>query len=64
MAESNFKMGDVVELISGGPPMTINTIRSGGIATIQTSWFSGKKLESGLFSSSALKKYLPPEDSK
>lgn len=59
MPTNSYKSGDVVQLISGGAPMTVNHIASGNV---RTSWFSGKKLETGIFHPDALKPYVPTED--
>ncbi len=53
MAEEQFKSGDVVQLRSGGPKMTVNDIVSG---RVECMWFSeGNKLENGRFNKEALK---------
>lgn len=43
-----FKVGDIVELKSGGPKMTVKSEYTayGGVVC---QWFSGKKLEIGTF---------------
>lgn len=49
-AKHNFKVGDVVELKSGGPLMTVSEINAGHEADeIECQWFGGKKLEVGRF---------------
>jgi uncharacterized protein YodC (DUF2158 family) len=40
------KTGDVVQLKSGGPKMTVQKIES---SRVYTQWFAGSKLESGSF---------------
>lgn len=61
MANSNFEVGDVVILKSGGPKMTIKEIitkeyyfegGSGDLAInkIKTQWFEGSAIKSGEFS--------------
>lgn len=47
-----FKVGDVVQLKSGGPKMTVR--KTEPISGIQTSWFAGSKHESGWFPPDAL----------
>jgi uncharacterized protein YodC (DUF2158 family) len=56
MSEANkFKVGDVVELKSGGPKMTVADVNPRiGSNAIRCQWFGGKKLESGLFDPSTL----------
>jgi len=46
---SEFKVGDVVVLKSGGPNMTIDYIESGSDAKARCCWFSNNKQEFGLF---------------
>lgn len=41
-----FKPGDIVKLKSGGPEMTVKAVQKFNIVC---QWFSGKKLEAGLF---------------
>jgi uncharacterized protein YodC (DUF2158 family) len=56
-AQPNFKAGDLVELISGGPPMTVTKV-IGPLADgyhYHTSWFAAKKHETGSFPEAALK---------
>ena len=48
-----FKIGDVVQLISGGPKMTVNKLTSEGIETL---WFVGDDLLNRLFSKDSLEK--------
>ncbi|MBB4515850.1 YodC family protein [Paraburkholderia fungorum] len=50
-----FKVGDIVQLKSGGPEMTVNSVPTGGGTYYQCQWFAGKKLESGHFPSDSLK---------
>ena len=45
-----YKIGDVVQLRSGGPEMTVNSIPDGAYHDYyRCQWFAGKKLESGQF---------------
>jgi uncharacterized protein YodC (DUF2158 family) len=58
MAEKHtFKIGDQVELISGGPTMTVTSELEDHRSTghVYCSWFSGKKHEQGQFPTGALK---------
>lgn len=41
------QQGDVVQLKSGGPKMTIDSLFEDGMARCQ--WFAGSKLEIGVF---------------
>jgi len=47
-----FKVGDLVELKSGGPTMTVKVL---GTDYILCQWFAGKKLEQGRFVAESLK---------
>jgi uncharacterized protein YodC (DUF2158 family) len=49
---SNFKPGDVVELKSGGPKMTIESIDADGCFC---RWFIDKKIECGTFKPETLR---------
>jgi uncharacterized protein YodC (DUF2158 family) len=62
---AKFKVGDLVVLKSGGPPMTVQQVNSTMTPAheIQCQWFSGKKLEQGYFASDSLTK-APPETPK
>ena len=52
-----FKLGDVVELKSGGPDMTINAIGdNNGITSAWCAWFVGTKQEQGVFPLTSLKR--------
>ena len=53
--EQKYKVGDIVQLKSGGPDMTISGIRPKVTSNLYTcQWFSGKKLESGEFPEESL----------
>lgn len=43
---SPFNRGDVVELNSGGPKMTV---QSGGVKVVEAQWFDGSTLKKGIF---------------
>ena len=61
MSASTFEIGDIVQLKSGGPKMTVTNHGSKG--EIVCSWFGGSKKESAMFPFDALK--VPePEDKK
>ena len=53
-----FQKGDLVRLKSGGPVMTVNVTHPDG--SVNTAWFSGKKLETGYFEKETLN--LAPSD--
>jgi uncharacterized protein YodC (DUF2158 family) len=60
--KSTYEIGDLVVLKSGGPVMTVEEtfeIRPGKEEQVRCQWFSGKKLESGVFPVASLK--APPE---
>ncbi|KAA0238970.1 MAG: DUF2158 domain-containing protein [Armatimonadetes bacterium] len=44
--KTKFKVGDLVQLLSGGPTMVVESIYTNSCAC---QWFSGKKLEKGHF---------------
>ncbi len=47
---SKFSIGDIVQLKSGGPKMTIKKVTEGfDEEPIQCQWFSGSKLQNGWF---------------
>ena len=48
-----FKTGDVVQLKSGGPKMTVRDYSSDGTG-LHCQWFAGSKLESGYFPEGSL----------
>jgi len=62
MAEEKqkFKTGDLVQLKSGGPIMTVQTYASGDYLNCQ--WFSGTKLADGTFKEDSIQ--IASEDSK
>ena len=56
---TTFKIGDIVQLKSGGPKMTVTLIPSSDKNVVHTSWFAGSKKESGAFPVEAL---IPVKD--
>ena len=50
----SFKIGDIIQLKSGGPKMTVTHIPIGDKDIVHTSWFAGSKKESGAFPVQAL----------
>jgi uncharacterized protein YodC (DUF2158 family) len=60
---SRFKVGDTVQLKSGGPKMTVTDV--GGADThVGTVWFAGAKRERANFPVDALKAVLEIEEPK
>lgn len=55
MAE-DFKIGDVVQLNSGGPKMTVTNVLSKE-QYVHTTWFAGSKKENGGFPFASVKLY-------
>ena len=53
MAEK-FKIGDIVQLKSGGPKMTITKVLE---EVVHTAWFAGSKKETGVFPFEAVMVY-------
>ncbi len=58
MEKIQFKIGDVVQLKSGGPDMIISKIHGpapgSNQETVLCQWFGGRKLEQGVFDVRAL----------
>jgi uncharacterized protein YodC (DUF2158 family) len=54
--QHEFQPGDVVQLKSGGPPMTIDEVRTDG--TLLCQWFVGSKKFVDVFSSATVAKYV------
>lgn len=46
---SEFKVGDIIQLKSGGPKMTVQSLPDVRGGYIRCQWFAGSKLESGAF---------------
>lgn len=55
---SKFKVGDVVQLKSGGPAMTVDELNNSG--NYWCVWFKGASRERGNFASDTLKPYVAP----
>ncbi|REG57628.1 uncharacterized protein YodC (DUF2158 family) [Paraburkholderia sp. BL6669N2] len=51
---NKFKIGDIVQLKSGGPEMTVQTLPSATFRQYKCQWFAGKKLEAGGFPEESL----------
>lgn len=63
MAKSKeYSVGDIVQLKSGGPRMTVEEILYGG--NIRCQWFSGSKLNTGDFDPGSIQdaKEEPPKN--
>jgi len=56
MSGEAFKVGDVVQLKSGGVRMTVERIDGEDISCV---WFEGKRVERNAFPVGALQKYTP-----
>jgi uncharacterized protein YodC (DUF2158 family) len=58
---SQFTIGNIVKLKSGGPEMTVAEERnySGVSVMMRCQWFDGKKLEQGEFPSNSLELVKP-----
>lgn len=52
MNRTTFRPGQLVQLKSGGPTMTVRSQSVDG--TVNCQWFGGKKLEQGFFSAETL----------
>ena len=59
MATAAFKIGDIVQLKSGGPKMTVTDFAVFGRDLVHTSWFAGSKEATGTFPVDAL---IPVKD--
>lgn len=59
--QSEFVVGDIVQLKSGGPDMTVKAIPRQHASYYVCQWFAGKKLESGDFQPDSLKVVSPKE---
>ncbi|URK88597.1 DUF2158 domain-containing protein [Rhizobium sp. RCAM05350] len=54
-----FKVGDLVQLKSGGPPMTVQEWH-GAMSKYQCVWFKGASHENGYFTEGSLHLYVAP----
>lgn len=57
--KEDFKIGDTVKLISGGPTMTV---KKNDYDEVECQWFAGKKLASGYFPPGSLTKVKADEE--
>jgi uncharacterized protein YodC (DUF2158 family) len=53
-----FSKGDIVQLKSGGPKMTVSEVDSYGVVV---KWFAGSKMESARVEPEALQPYEEPQ---
>lgn len=59
--EGQFKVGDVVQLKSGGPKMTVvGTEIEGAKVLVTCQWFDGTKLATEVIIAEALREYKVP----
>ncbi len=59
--KNQFEQGTIVKLKSGGPPMTVDSTRTGhGGGRVHTSWFEGTHLNQGDFGVDSLVKTAKP----
>ena len=61
MFAEQFSVGDVVQLKSGGPKMTVTTISSGNRDDLYCKWFEGNKVYEEIFPTNALIKVSEDE---
>jgi len=57
---SEFKKGDVVQLKSGGPKMTIGYLLTDDTNRVKCTWFDGKTVKEETFYTEQLKTPTPP----
>jgi uncharacterized protein YodC (DUF2158 family) len=66
MAEQKFKPGDVVQLKSGGPKMTVTTVDKAYLSNVLSAWvewFDAKnEPKSNVYAVEALRLYEPPDE--
>ena len=55
---AKFKKGDIVQLKSGGPKMTVEDVDSYGVTV---KWFAVSKMESDKVDAEALQPYVEPQ---
>lgn len=55
---SEFKSGDIVQLKSGGPKMTVDQLFGDG--TMRVRWFAGSKMETAVVTTKTIEQYVEP----
>jgi uncharacterized protein YodC (DUF2158 family) len=58
MTRELYSVGDIVQLKSGGPEMTVQKAAESPLGDYKCQWFAGKKLEFGFFPHDSLKRVL------
>jgi len=61
MAAAVFKAGDIVQVKSGGPPMTVEGENKHYAGTYDCVWFKGASREHARFEGETLKAYEAPK---
>lgn len=63
---ATFKEGEIVQLKSGGPKMTVKSVSAMGIKKDELfcQWFAGSKLNTGYFTQESLIKVVEVEPKK
>ncbi|QEW07137.1 YodC family protein [Nitrincola iocasae] len=59
---TEFQIGEIVKLKSGGPDMTIKSKNNASGTSYICQWFAGKKLEQGIFATESLE-YVKKDES-
>ncbi len=59
-----YKPGDVVQLKSGGPKMTVSDANYIEKGKVRCHWFAGAKLESGVFNELVIEPFAEGEGKK
>jgi uncharacterized protein YodC (DUF2158 family) len=60
----DYKIGDIVQLKSGGPKMTCSGHKSVTTGNLEYVWFAGSKKESGYFATDMLNLVKDEKESK
>ncbi len=62
MEEREWNPGDVVRLVSGGPPMTVTSLQLSDPLIVSCEWFAGDDLRRDAFDASNIEWVLTPEE--
>jgi uncharacterized protein YodC (DUF2158 family) len=66
ISNHKFNIGDLAQLKSGGPIMTVAELRTdmlrGDFIDYKCTWFNGKKLETGYFAEEVLNLHSPQDE--